>query len=198
MSTSPQGECLNNIWPNAGDVVRYKNWQNKFMEISKFINYFRPQCKPGENTNGAVYTNRWVYLTQTKGWQLVTEPPLTKGLDLTEFLTTPFQSHYPCHTQSVERAVALTSSSVKVKTGLKRQRNSALVKSVCRRQRPGRVTREKWSHWLLTFHIMCFIVIVFGEFQFCGFRIQIIFNAFEWCWWIIYMILRFNHSQLCN
>ena len=67
------------------------------MEMSELINHFLPQYKPGENTNSAVYTNRCVYLTQTKGWQLDTEPPLTKGLDLTEFLTTPFQSHYPCH-----------------------------------------------------------------------------------------------------
>ena len=78
----------------------------------------------------------------------MTEPPITKGRDVTKYLDTPLITNYPCHTQSVERAVALSSSSVKRKTGLKRQRNAALVKAKSRKEMKGKMTRQKLADYL--------------------------------------------------
>ena len=56
---------------------------------------------------------RWVYLTFMNRLEYVTEPPLTKNLDLSQFLLERFSSDLPCHTQSVERLVKLTTEATK-------------------------------------------------------------------------------------
>ena len=40
--------------------------------------------------------------------EFITEPPLTIDLDLSNFLVDRFTSDLPCHTQSVERLVKVT------------------------------------------------------------------------------------------
>ena len=40
--------------------------------------------------------------------EYITEPPLTIDLDLSNFLVDRFTSDLPCHTQSVERLVKVT------------------------------------------------------------------------------------------
>ena len=47
-------------------------------------------------------------------------------IDLKQFLSTPLSLNYPCHTQSVERAVKLTTESTKRISGQKRQIGEAL------------------------------------------------------------------------
>jgi len=53
-----------------------------------------------------------LYLSNNKGYVKLTEPPLLKDCsDLNQFFQSPLQLTYPSHTQSVERAVKLTTES---------------------------------------------------------------------------------------
>ena len=65
-----------------------------------------------EKVNG-----RWMFLNSLGSLSPVTEPPLIKGLDLSVFLTHPFTSGLPCHTQSVERLVKVTTDASKAVCG---------------------------------------------------------------------------------
>ena len=112
------------------------------------FHYFHFQT--GGSSNARKFPGRWVYLTKSHGYQLVSEPPVTKGRDVASFLEDPLVLHYPCHTQSVERNVALTSRSVTQITGQKRQRNAALVTADHRRSYPGRVKKRTMSVWIWT------------------------------------------------
>ena len=48
------------------------------------------------------------FLNSFSKYEAVAEPPILKGVDLSPYLTEPFTSDLPCHTQSVERMVKLT------------------------------------------------------------------------------------------
>ena len=72
----------------------------------------------------------------------VSEPPFTRGLDLEQFRDTPLITHHPCHTQSVERMVALTSDVTAKLSGQLRQIGEALNVIAARRFLPGRVTKN--------------------------------------------------------
>ena len=52
--------------------------------------------------------NVWVFLNSFSKYEAVTEPPILKGVDLSPYLTEPFTSDLPCHTQSVERMAKVT------------------------------------------------------------------------------------------
>ena len=64
--------------------------------------HFRNLCSMSKNDG------RWVYLTFLETYEYITEPPLTIDLDLSNFLVDRFTSDLPCHTQSVERLVKIT------------------------------------------------------------------------------------------
>ena len=67
------------------------------------------------------------YLSHKKGYLPLTEPPLLKDCsDLNQFLQSPLQLNYPSHTQSVDRAVKLTTESSTRIAGEKRQIGEAL------------------------------------------------------------------------
>ena len=80
------------------------------------LEYYLPKL----NVNAARYPDlckmekvngRWTYLTFLNSYADITEPPIIKGLDLNDFLASPFVSDLPCHTQSVERLVKVTTES---------------------------------------------------------------------------------------
>ena len=65
------------------------------------------------------------------------EPPCIMQMDeadLSQFLHTPLRIAIPCHTQSTERAVKLTTESVSAVTGPERQDGYALNKRAFRRK----------------------------------------------------------------
>ena len=79
------------------------------------LNYFLPKV----NFEAVHFRNlcsmskkdgRWVYLTFLETYEFITEPPLTIDLDLSNFLVDRFTSDLPCHTQSVERLVKVTTN----------------------------------------------------------------------------------------
>ncbi|XP_063688599.1 uncharacterized protein LOC134821764 isoform X2 [Bolinopsis microptera] len=87
-------------------------------EVCTELNYYLPRL----NFDAEVYSDlckmskvndRWVYLSFKGDFVYVTEPPLTKGLDVLSFLSSPFKSDLPCHTQSVERLVKVTTDASK-------------------------------------------------------------------------------------
>ena len=70
----------------------------------------------------------------------LTEPPLTLHLtddELAAFRETPLLSNYPCHTQSVEHGVALTSKAVKRRRKEDSQLVAILQTSHSRTSNPG-------------------------------------------------------------
>ena len=87
---------------------------------------------------GNPFSNQWTYLTRWGKWELVTEPPLTLGKDLSEFREKKFVCNYPCHTQSVERRVALSTKSTSIISGYERQLGEGLATEFCRNNAPGR------------------------------------------------------------
>ena len=72
--------------------------------------------------------NKWVYLNKFDSYVLITEPPLLKDVDVSEYLNTPFVSSLPCHTQSVERMVAVTTSVSKAAVGRLNQSAEGMLK----------------------------------------------------------------------
>ena len=64
------------------------------------------------------------------------------GKDIQQFIDTPFKCNYPCHTQSVERRVALTTQAVSVIAGHKRQLGESLAIEHCRYVEPGRDSKR--------------------------------------------------------
>ena len=77
-----------------------------------------------------------MYKSKSRGTLAVTEPPLLmKCRDLKQFISKPLSLHYPCHTQSVERAVKLTTETTKRVSGQKRQIGEAL-NTIAARKKP--------------------------------------------------------------
>ena len=89
--------------------------------LSLFILTREILLQPMETDNRNIpFSGQWVYLTQHHGYQLVREPRVTMKFtmdQLKEIENVPLELDFPNHTQSVERAVALTSASVKRLTG---------------------------------------------------------------------------------
>ena len=77
-----------------------------------------------------------MYQSKFKGALAVTEPPLLmECTDLKQFISTPLSLNYPCHTQSVERAVKLTTETTKRISGQQRQIGEAL-NTIAARKKP--------------------------------------------------------------
>ena len=58
-------------------------------------------------------SKKLAFKTEKHGWKLLTEPPVTFGMDLESACREkPMLLNYPCHSQTVELAVKTTSESV--------------------------------------------------------------------------------------
>ncbi|KAL5251758.1 hypothetical protein ACHWQZ_G014793 [Mnemiopsis leidyi] len=99
---------------------------------SQSLDYYLPKV----NFNAASYSelcsmikkdDRWVYLTFMDSLEYITEPPLTKHLDLSNFLLQQFTSDLPCHTQSVERMVKITTEASKKVCGRVNQSTEGML-----------------------------------------------------------------------
>ena len=67
------------------------------------------------------------YLSNKKGYLPIYDPPLlNECTDLGQFIANPLQLNYPNHTQSVERAVKLTTEATSRLSGQKRQIGEAM------------------------------------------------------------------------
>ena len=77
---------------------------------------------------------------KNNGWQAVAEPSLTRELDLDVVSATPYRAQYPCHSQAVERHVALTTD---VTFRLSGQIGEALVVIAARKLLPVRRLSKK-------------------------------------------------------
>ena len=90
----------------------------RYGEESLDLDYYLPlmNCEAkryADLCNLSEVNGRWMYKSFSGDLVSVTEPPLTVGLDVREFLTCPFKTELPCHTQSVERLVKLTTDASK-------------------------------------------------------------------------------------
>ncbi len=83
-----------------------------------------------------------VIKTAAGSWERVTDPPLLIGKDVRCYLDKPYRSSYPCHSQSVERAVQLTTQSVASVIDPTKQLADGLITDANRLSDPGKVTRK--------------------------------------------------------
>ena len=88
-------------------------------------------------------SNRLCYRTLHHGWKLVTEPPVTLGEDLEQYLAKPLRLHYPCHSQTVEHGVATTSKVALSSTAYEKQLGAAFSIIQSRRKMKGKVCRKR-------------------------------------------------------
>jgi hypothetical protein len=109
-------ECFSTRKEAIDRIVRIRN------SDIECLNYHFPKV----NFNAVKYwelcsmrkeDNVWVFLNSFSKYVAVTEPPILKGVDLSPYLTEPFTSDLPCHTQSVERMVKLTTEVSKAVCG---------------------------------------------------------------------------------
>ena len=78
----------------------------------------------------------------------LTEPPMLRHLSVNElerFKEAPLSLRLDCHTQSVERGVALTSQSVKGRRNTSSQLRCALSTEAARRQFPEPITHKRFK-----------------------------------------------------
>lgn len=81
-------------------------------------------------------------------YEPVTEPPMLRHLSVTElekFMESPLSLRLDCHTQSVERGVALTSQSVKRRRKPSSQQRVALSTVAAREQFPEPITHKRFK-----------------------------------------------------
>ena len=109
---------------------------------------------PGpRNSEGSVGATTALNDSAATYWSLVDldratlEPPLTQGMtgdQLEKFLETPLLTGLPCHTQSTERAVKVTTEAAGQVRGARRQDGHALNKLAWTRRNPGQVVKKKY------------------------------------------------------
>lgn len=90
------------------------------------LSYFLPKFNIDANSYIDMCTmerinGQWKYLDIFDKHVLITEPPLIRNLDLTVYINEPYTSDFSCHTQSVERHVALTTRVTKTVCGRENQ-----------------------------------------------------------------------------
>lgn len=73
----------------------------------------------------------------------MTEPPVTFGMDLSPFREKPLVFNYPAHSQTVERAVKLTSEAVHTAINYEAQLGNAFATTDSRKKLKGRVARKR-------------------------------------------------------
>ena len=88
-------------------------------------------------------SSRLCYKTLHHGWQLVTEPPVTIGADLDEYLHKPLRLNYPCHSQTVEHGVATTSKVATCSVVYEKQLGAAFTVIQSRLRMKGKVCRKR-------------------------------------------------------
>ena len=86
------------------------------------LTYFSPKINfDADRYDNMCYMSKeegiWKFLNCSGEYVPITEPPLVRGLDLSFFLNQPFSTDLPCHTQSVERLVKLTTDVSKAVCG---------------------------------------------------------------------------------
>ena len=74
----------------------------------------------------------WYYQNTQDTYIIITEPPLLNNLDVNKFLYNRFKSDIPCHTQSVERNVAVTTKVTKKICGRLNQSALGMLVNVSR------------------------------------------------------------------
>ena len=70
------------------------------------------------------------YQSANGDWELITMPPLLRDMSFSEvkgFVSKPYKTEYPCHTQMVEMNVKLTTFVTKQLIGNKRQVGQGLA-----------------------------------------------------------------------
>ena len=94
---------------------------------------------------------RLMYLTYNGEWEPVSVPPVIENLtphQLDQFLKEPFKCPIPCHSQTVEHAVALTSQVTKNRRTEETQLRSMLQVAAARRDFTGKVTHKRFKEEL--------------------------------------------------
>ena len=92
-----------------------------------------------------------MYLTSNGEWEPVAVPPLLENLtpiQIDQFLVEPFKCEIPCHSQSVEHAVALTSLVTKNRRTEETQLRSMLQVAAARRDFKGKVSHKRFKDLL--------------------------------------------------
>ena len=79
--------------------------------------------------------NKFYYINNFDDYIPITEPPLIRGRNLSLYINSPFKSDLSCHTQAVERAVALTTRVSKTVCGRINQTAEAMLIIEGRRSR---------------------------------------------------------------
>lgn len=88
-------------------------------------------------------SKKLAFKTEKHGWKLLTEPPVTFGMDLESACREkPMLLNYPCHSQTVELAVKTTSESVGKTTDYKSQLGDAFCTIESRRKIKGKISRK--------------------------------------------------------
>ena len=81
-------------------------------------------------------------MSENHGRQLITEPPVTIGADICKYIKDPLRLNYPCHSQTVDHGVQITSSEALLSTNYESRLGAAFTINNCRKEMPGRVCRE--------------------------------------------------------
>ena len=90
-------------------ILELGRYEVESLNLDYFLPLMNTEAKRyADLCNFTKVNGRWMYKSFLGDLVCVTEPPLTTGLDVREFLTCPFKTDLPCHTQSVERLVKLT------------------------------------------------------------------------------------------
>ena len=79
---------------------------------------------------------RFTFMDDKGGHINMTEPSLTSNMPedrLRRFFETPLRTPFPCHSQSVERGVKLTSRSLKRVSGEKKQSATSIAVDMARK-----------------------------------------------------------------
>lgn len=86
---------------------------------------------------------RLAFKSESGSWKLVTEPPVTFGSDLSACREKPLVLRYPCHSQTVEHAVATTSGAVRSTVNYEYQLGNAFTTVDSRKSMKGKVSRKR-------------------------------------------------------
>jgi hypothetical protein len=93
-------------------------------------------------------TDKVLYWTVKETWDEVTEPPITMKFtdeELGRFMEEPLRTGYCCHTQAVERMVAMTTRAASNIAGQIRQIGEAMAIIDAIDYIPGRVVRKTFE-----------------------------------------------------
>ena len=70
---------------------------------------------------------------------------MTIGADICKYIEAPLRLNYPCHSQTVEHAVQITSSVALLSTNYESRLGAAFTINDCRKEMPGRAGVDRNS-----------------------------------------------------